>query len=148
VYFHPFTIISPCRGVNPFFWTKLNPLPPRLSVPSLVKIGLVVLEKMIFKWPTPFLHFCDYLPLKEDLALYLNKLEFPSPKDNLYQVWLNLASWFWRRRFSKVFQCIFTLPSLSPLGEGRSPSFVQTWIPFTKGWFVPSLVKTGPVVLE
>jgi hypothetical protein len=27
----------------------------------------------------------------------LNKLEFPSPKNNLYQVWLNLACWFWRR---------------------------------------------------
>jgi hypothetical protein len=26
----------------------------------------------------------------------LNKLEFSSPKDNLYQVWLNLACWFWR----------------------------------------------------
>jgi hypothetical protein len=36
--------------------------------------------------PTPFLHFCDYLPFEEDLALYLKKLEFPSPKDNLYQV--------------------------------------------------------------
>ena len=32
------------------------------------------------------LHFCDYLPFEEDVALYLNKLEFPSPKDNLYQV--------------------------------------------------------------
>jgi hypothetical protein len=31
---------------------------------------------------TPFLHFCDYLPFEEDLALYLNKLEFPLPKDN------------------------------------------------------------------
>jgi hypothetical protein len=36
--------------------------------------------------PTPFLHFCDYLPLEEELALYLNKLEFPLPKDNVYQV--------------------------------------------------------------
>jgi hypothetical protein len=36
--------------------------------------------------PTPFLHFCDYLPFEEDLALYLNKLEFPLPKNNLYQV--------------------------------------------------------------
>jgi hypothetical protein len=44
-------------------------------VPSLVKIGLVVLEKRIFKIePTPFLHFCDYLPFEEDLALYFNKL--------------------------------------------------------------------------
>jgi hypothetical protein len=36
--------------------------------------------------PTPFLNFCDYLPFEENLALYLNKLEFPSPKDNLFQV--------------------------------------------------------------
>jgi hypothetical protein len=35
---------------------------------------------------TLFLHFCDYLPFEEKLALYLNKLEFPLPKDNLYQV--------------------------------------------------------------
>jgi hypothetical protein len=35
---------------------------------------------------TPFLHFCDYLPFEEDLALYLNKFDFPSSKDNLYQV--------------------------------------------------------------
>jgi hypothetical protein len=33
-----------------------------------------------------FLHFYDYLPIEVDLALYLNKLEFPLPKDDLYQV--------------------------------------------------------------
>jgi hypothetical protein len=42
-------------------------------VPSLVKIGPVVLEKKILKEHNPFLHFCDYLPFEEDLALYLNK---------------------------------------------------------------------------
>jgi hypothetical protein len=79
--------------------------------------------------PTPFLHFCDYLPFEEDLALYLNNLEshylrmictkfdwnwpsgsgeedyplylnnleFPPPKDDLCQVCLKLAKWFWRR---------------------------------------------------
>jgi hypothetical protein len=52
-------------------------------------------------------------------------------KDNLYQVWLNLVSWFWRR-FLKNFQCIFTLSLLSPLQEGLSPSFEQTWIPSPK----------------
>jgi hypothetical protein len=36
--------------------------------------------------PTPFLHFCDYLPFEEDLALYLYKIEFPAPNYNLYQV--------------------------------------------------------------
>jgi hypothetical protein len=47
--------------------------------------GSVVLEKKIFKSPTPFLYFCNYLPFEEDLALNLNNLEFPSPKDILYQ---------------------------------------------------------------
>jgi hypothetical protein len=50
----------------------------------MVKIGPVVLEKKIKMTPPPFLLFCDYSPFEEDLALYLNKLEFPSPKDNLY----------------------------------------------------------------
>ena len=31
-------------------------------------------------------HFCDYLPFEEDLALYLNNLESPLPKDDLCQV--------------------------------------------------------------
>jgi hypothetical protein len=52
--------------------------------------GSVVLEK-IFKWPHPISDFCDYLPSEEDLALYLNNLESPLPKDNLYQVWLKLT---------------------------------------------------------
>jgi hypothetical protein len=47
--------------------------------------GSVVLEK-IFNSPTQFLHFCDYLPFEEVMALYLNNLEFPLPMDDLYQV--------------------------------------------------------------
>jgi hypothetical protein len=90
VHFYSFTITSPWRGAIPFPQGWLT------FVRSLVILGLVVLEK-IFKWPHPLLHFCDDLPFEDDLALYLNKLQFPSPKDNLYQVWLNLACSFWRR---------------------------------------------------
>jgi hypothetical protein len=98
---------------------------------------------------TQFLHFCDYLPLEEDLTLYLNKLKFPLPKDNVYQVWLNLARWFWRRRFFlKIFSVFLLFLLSSPLGEGQSPSFEQTWIPSPKEWFMPSLVKIGPADLE
>ena len=46
----------------------------------------------IFNDPTPFLHFWDYLPFEEDLVLYFNNLEFPSPKNDLYQVWLILPA--------------------------------------------------------
>jgi hypothetical protein len=58
--------------------------------------GFMVPEK-IFKWPHPIFAFFYYLSSEEDLALYLNNLEFLLSKANLYQVWLKLASWFWRR---------------------------------------------------
>jgi hypothetical protein len=68
--------------------------------------------------PIQFLHFCDYLPFGEDLAFYLNKLEFPSSKDNLYQVWSNLACWFWRRRFLKIFSAFSLFRFYLPLECG------------------------------
>ena len=46
---------------------------------------------------TYFRYFVNYLPLEKDGAINLNKLESPSPKDALCQVWLKLAQWFWRR---------------------------------------------------
>jgi hypothetical protein len=42
----------------------------------------------------PTLYFCDYPPFEKDLALYLNKLEFPSCKNGLYLVWLKLTRCF------------------------------------------------------
>ena len=44
-----------------------------------------------------FLLFCNYLPLEKGVALHLNNLEFPSPKDDLCHVWLKFAQLFWRR---------------------------------------------------
>jgi hypothetical protein len=41
-------------------------------------------EEEGFKGPQPILHFCIYLPFEVDLALYLNNLEFPLPKDDFY----------------------------------------------------------------
>ena len=42
-----------------------------------------------------FLLFRNYLPLEKGRALHLNKLESPSPKEALCQVWLKSAQWFW-----------------------------------------------------
>ena len=44
-----------------------------------------------------------------------------------------------------MYFCYFVI--FSPW-KRAGPSFEQTWIPFTKGCFVPSLVEIGPVVLE
>jgi hypothetical protein len=84
-----------------FTLSLLSPLGEGLSLPlhkhesPLPKDDLCQVWLKLAQWfwrrkflndPIRFLHFCDYLPFEEDLALYLNKLEFPSPKDTLYQV--------------------------------------------------------------
>ena len=70
------------------------------TVAGLVDIGPVVLEKKIFKFcQCIILLFHNYLPLETGRAIHLNKLGATSPKDTLWQVWLKLAQWFWRRRW-------------------------------------------------
>ena len=54
--------------------------------------------RRFFNFVNVFSLFRNYLPLEKSGALHLNKLESPSPKDALCQVWLKLAQWFWRRR--------------------------------------------------
>jgi hypothetical protein len=84
MYFYSFGIISHWKRATPFEQTWI-PFTQEWFVSSLVKIGQMVLEK-IFKWPHPIFTFCNYLPFEEHLALSWNKLEFSSPKDNLYRV--------------------------------------------------------------
>ena len=130
-------------------WTNLNPLHPRKL---WAKIG--------WNWPSGFgeeeflissMNFSllrNYLPLEKGRAGHLNKLEYPSLKDALGQVWLKLAQWFWRRRFFYVVNVFFAFSKLFPLCKGQGPSFEQNWIPITQLCFVSSLVEIGPVVLE
>jgi hypothetical protein len=67
----------------------------KLEFPSpknnLFQVGLLILEKKIFKI------FSAFLLLEKGNPFHLNKLETPPPKDDLCQVWLKLAQWFWRR---------------------------------------------------
>ena len=41
----------------------------------------------------------NYFLYENSMVLHLKKLEFPSPKDALCQIWLKLAQRFWKRRF-------------------------------------------------
>ena len=43
-----------------------------------------------------------YLLYGNKIVFHLNKLESPSPKDVLCQIWLKLAQWFWRRFYNFV----------------------------------------------
>ena len=112
-------------------------------MPSMVEIGPVVRDKKIFKfrqciyapkdaglnWPNGsgiehFLNFVNilslirnYLPLKKGVALHLNKLKFPPPKDAKCQVWLKLTQGFLKGIFfkmSSLYFCYFVLVIISP----------------------------------
>jgi hypothetical protein len=78
--------------------------------------GSVVLTEKFFNDLAKFSHFYDNLPFEEDLALYLNNLKFPLPKDDLCQVWLKL-----------------------PAGSGEDFFFryKQKWIWFSLLWPLP-----------
>ena len=81
-------------------WTNLSPHHPRM-----------LCAKFGWNWPSgsgeeDFLDFINvfllignYLPLEKGGSFHLNKLESPSLKEALCQIWLKLAQWFWRRRW-------------------------------------------------
>ena len=50
--------------------------------------------------------------------LHLKKLESPSPKDALCQVWLKLAQWFWRTEFFNFVNIFSLFPNYLPLKKG------------------------------
>ena len=83
---------------------------------SLVEIGPVVMEK-IFQIRQYIFEFRNYLPLETCGPLHLNKLEFPSHKDALCQVWLKLAQWFWRRRFFNFVNVFSLFSNYLPLEQ-------------------------------
>jgi hypothetical protein len=102
----------------------------------------VVLDAKKFNDLTNFLYFCDYLPFEDDLALYLYNLESPLPKDNLYQVWLKLTSWFWRFFFNiNTYKYVFCYCGSSrPLGT-------MVWTNLNLH-YVKKISNSGSVVFE
>ena len=90
-----------------------------------------------------FRYFVNISPWKR-VGYLFKKLESPSPKDTLCQVWLK----FLEKDFFYFVNEILTIGLLSPLGKGQDPSFEHIGIPFTQGCIVPILVENGQVVLE
>ena len=89
---------------------------------NLVDIGSVNLEKMIFKF------------------LHLNKLEPTSPENTCQVEFRPLGS---GKENFLISSMIFRLFLISHLWKMLGPSYEKFWIPFTKEYFVPNLVKTG-----
>ena len=78
----------------------------------------------------------------------MNKIESPSTKNALCEVWLKLVKWFWIRDFLNFVNVFSLFRNFLPTEKGRGPSFEQTSISFTQGCIVPSLVEICSVVLE
>ena len=63
----------------------------------------------------------------------------------LCQIWLTLVHWFYSGRFKNK---IYVFSLFSHIGEGGLLSVRQTLIPYTQGYFIPSLVENYSVVLK
>jgi hypothetical protein len=91
--FYIFVIISPLKRTWPFIFPSLN----NNFVPRLNEFGLLVLEKKIFKNVQCNFTLLLLPPLGEGLPPSFEQTWFPHPKNDLCQVWLDLAHWFLRR---------------------------------------------------
>ena len=110
---------------------------------SMVEIGRKVLERLSIY----FHDFAIISPWKKGGTLHLNKLDFPSAKDDFCQVWLKLTQWFWRRRFLNLSIYFHDFAIISPWKKGGAlhlnkldfPSakddFCQVWLKLTQFFF-------------
>ena len=108
----------------------------------------MVLEKKILKFVHVFLLPHYYHPWKKDMAFIWKKLEFTSSEDALCQVWLYMAQWFWRQRYSNFVNVFQLICYNLPFEKDMALHLKKNWVPTTKGCFVPSLDEIGPAVHE
>ena len=97
--FHLCSNLSPLGKGVALYLNKLESPSPK---DALCQVCLKLAQwfwrrKLYFNFVNVFWLFSNHLPLEMGGALHLNKLESPSPKEDLYQVWLKLAQWFLRR---------------------------------------------------
>jgi hypothetical protein len=118
-FFLPLLNDLPLGGDMALHLNKLESPPQWWSVPSLVEIGPVILEKKILKYFLCIFTLCYCLPLEKGAALHLFKLESPHPKDDLFQVWLKLVKWFWRRILN-IFCVFLPICCYLPLEKGKA----------------------------
>ena len=108
----------------------------------------MVLKKEIFQISSNvFSLFRNYLPWEKGRNLHFNKIDSPSPKDALCQVWLKLVHWFWRRKFLNFVNVFSLFRNYLPMENGGTLYLNKPAFPSPKD-ILPSLVEIGSVVLE
>jgi hypothetical protein len=91
-YFCIFVIFSPLKRTWPFNWTNLNSFHPCIIWPSLIEIGLLVLEKKIFKIKIFFLLFVIISPCRRLFSFIWTNLNPLSPRTTYAK-----SGWNWPR---------------------------------------------------
>ena len=79
--------------------TNKNRFNQEWFVQSFVEIVPVVLKKF-FVYYLSLMYFANISLCEKSMTFHLNKLESPSPKDDLCPGWLKFAQWFLRKRFT------------------------------------------------
>ena len=119
MYFHYFVIISPWKRAGAHHMNKLDSPSPKDALCQVwLKLAQWFWRRRIFNFVNIFSQFHNYIPLEKGGTLLLNKLESPSPKDALCQVWLKLAQWFCRRRFFNFVNVFSLFRTYLPLEMG------------------------------
>ena len=126
---------------------KLEPPSPKDALcQDWLKLAQWFWRREFFNFVNVFLLFRNNLPFEKSGALHLNKVESPSPKDALWQVWLKLVLWFWRRKFLNFVNEFLVYQNNLPLEKGgalhlnklESPSpkdaSCQVWLKLAQ-WF-------------
>ena len=147
IYFYYFALSPLEEGCGSLFVKIWIPSTQGYLVPNLVEIGPVVLKREFLNIFNIILIFRFYLPFEKDGAFHLNKLQFPSPKDALCQVWLKLAQCFWRGRFFNIFNIILHFRYHFPLEKGKA-LHLNKLESLHPRMLCANLVETCPVVLE
>lgn len=119
-----------------------------------LKTGLILLKNILkpqyslnIKWKCNiqnYIHDCIVNQYTLTHFIYLNKFEYPSPKDLLCQVCLRLAQWFLKNDFLNVIIVYFC----HYLHLEKKVSFFKLEFHSLKYCFVPNLVEIYPLVLE
>ena len=116
------------KGRDPSFEQTWIPSTLGCSVPSLVEISQVLLEKKIalYRYHIPFGKGGPFIWIFVTQGYFVLGL-------------LEIGPVFLEKIFYILF--LLTLSLLSPLAKGCGPSIGEIWYPFTQGCFVTSLVE-------
>ena len=127
---------------GPSFVQTRIPFTQGCFVPSLVKLAQWFWRRIFLEISSMYFpYFVIISPWKWGWPFIWTNLSllYPSFVPRLVE----LARWFWRGRFLNFINVFSLYCDYFPMEMG--PSFEQTWIPFTQGYFVLSLVEIGTI---